>query len=121
MDVNGKTVGIVGTGKIGLIAANILKAFGTRVIAYDMYPNHEEMKKIGGEYVPLEQLLREADIISLHCPLNKDTYHLISTEQIATMKDGVMIINVSRGGLIDTDALVDGLENGKIGACGARC
>lgn len=117
-DIHGKTVGIIGTGKIGLIAAQIFKGFGTRILAYDKFPNVDEMKRIGGDYVSMEELMAQADIVSLHCPMLADTYHLINKERIAQMKDGVMLINVSRGGLIDTPALIDGLESGKVGSCG---
>ena len=111
-DLHGKTVGIVGAGKIGRVFADICKGFGMRVLAYDAYPNPNS----GLEYVELNQLLAESDIISLHCPLMDDTYHMINAEAIQTMKTGVTIINTSRGGLIDTEALIEGLLARKIGA-----
>lgn len=111
-DLHGKTVGVVGAGKIGRVFADICKGFGMRVLAYDAYPNPNS----GLEYVELNQLLAESDIISLHCPLMDDTYHMINAEAIQTMKTGVTIINTSRGGLIDTEALIEGLLARKIGA-----
>jgi D-lactate dehydrogenase len=111
-DLHGKTVGIVGAGKIGRVFADICKGFGMRILAYDAYPNPNS----GLEYVELNQLLAESDIISLHCPLMDNTYHMINAETIQTMKTGVTIINTSRGGLIDTEALIEGLLARKIGA-----
>ncbi len=111
-DLHGKTVGVVGAGKIGRVFADICKGFGMRVLAYDKYPNPDS----GLEYVSLSKLFRESDIISLHCPLTEDTYHLIGYGAIGMMKQGVTIINTSRGGLIDTDALIDGLLARKVGA-----
>lgn len=111
-DLHGKTVGIVGAGKIGRVFADICKGFGMRILAYDAYPNPNS----GLEYVELNQLLAESDIISLHCPLMDNTYHMINSETIQTMKTGVTIINTSRGGLIDTEALIEGLLARKIGA-----
>ncbi|GAB6189995.1 2-hydroxyacid dehydrogenase [Marinitoga arctica] len=113
-DLHGKNVGIIGTGKIGRITANILKGFGMNVLGYDKYPN----KEFVGEYVDLESLFKTSDIISLHCPLNKDTYHIINENTINLMKKGVMIINTSRGGLIDTKAVIKGLKTKKIGYLG---
>ena len=96
-DFHGKTVGVVGTGKIGRIFIDICKGFGMNVIAYDLFP----AKDSGIEYVPLDELLERSDIISLHCPLTDATWHLINTEAIGKMKKGVVIVNTSRGGLID--------------------
>ena len=112
-DLHGRTVGIIGTGKIGRIAGKILHGFGCRVLAYDLYPATEFAKY--GEYVALEELLSQADIISLHCPLTPETYHLIDAKAIARMKPGVMLVNTSRGGLIDTKAVITGLKSRKIG------
>lgn len=113
-DLHGKTVGIVGTGKIGRIFANICKGFGMRVLAFDKFPaNDPEI-----EYVDLPELFRNSDIISLHCPLTEDTNHIIDTSSIAQMKDGVIIINTSRGGLIDTEALINGMKTGKVYGAG---
>lgn len=111
-DLHGKTVGIVGTGKIGRVFADICRGFGMQILAYDKFPN----PTAGLEYVTLEELLRRSDIISLHCPLNEETEHMVDTAAIDQMKPGTVIINTSRGGLIDTDALIEGLKEGKIGA-----
>lgn len=111
-DLHGKTVGIVGAGKIGRVFADICKGFGMRVIAYDAYPNPSS----GLEYVDLDTIFTDSDIISLHCPLMDNTYHMINAAAIEKMKKGVTILNTSRGGLIDTDALIEGLLARKIGA-----
>ena len=113
-DLNGKTIGIVGTGKIGQVFAKICKGFGMNVLAFDPYPN----KNLELEYVTFEELCKKADIISLHCPLTKETYHLINEETIALMQDGVSIINTSRGALIDSEALLNAIKTGKIGSAG---
>ena len=112
-DLHGRTVGIVGTGKIGRIAGKILHGFGCRIVAYDLYPNQEFAEY--AEYVTLEELLSQSDIISLHCPLTPETHHLIDAKAIALMKPGVMLVNTSRGGLIDTKAAINGLKSRKIG------
>lgn len=117
-DINGKTVGVIGTGKIGKVFAKIMKGFGTRVIAYDVYHDDQAAKEIGYEYVTLEELLGESDIISLHCPLTPQTNKMINKDTISMMKDGVYIINTSRGKLIDTESLIERLEEGKIGGLG---
>jgi len=116
-DIYGKTVGIVGTGKIGVITAKLFQAFGCRVLAYDVQENPEVLEA-GIEYVKLGQLFRESDIISLHCPLVPATQHLIDGTSLAQMKDGVCIINTSRGGLIDTQAVYRALKSGKVGLLG---
>ncbi len=113
----GRTVGIIGTGKIGLILGQIMKGFGCNILAYDVYRN-PELEKIGGSYVELSDIFANSDIISLHCPLMPETHHLISTEAIAQMKPGMMIINTSRGALIDTQAVIEGLKSGQIGYLG---
>jgi D-lactate dehydrogenase len=115
-DMHGKTAGIVGTGKIGAIAARLLAAFGCQVLLYDPYEN-PECKSLG-RYVPLDELLAAADIVSLHCPLTPQTHHLIGERSIARMKPGVMLINTSRGALVDTQAVIDGLKSGKIAYLG---
>ena len=117
-DMHGKTVGIIGTGKIGKVVMEILKGFGMRILAYDAFPDKEYQKNAGFEYVDLERLYRESDIISLHCPLTKETYHLINETSIAKMKHDVMIINTGRGMLIDSKALIGGLKTGQIGFAG---
>lgn len=111
-DLHGKTIGIVGTGKIGQVFAQICQGFGMNILAYDKYPN----ASLGLNYVELPQLLAESDVISLHCPLTKETKHLISRDAIAAMKKGVVILNTSRGSLVDTDALIDGIKEKKVGA-----
>lgn len=116
-EINGRTVGIVGTGKIGRIVAKIMQGFDAKVIAFDPYPS-DECRKSGVEYVKLQKLFQESDIISLHTPLNPENYHLINDEAIRQMKKGVMIINTSRGGLIDTRAVIKGLKSGNIGSLG---
>ena len=117
-DMHGKTTGIIGTGRIGLVAAKILKGFGCTVLAYDVYKNEKAAEEIGFTYVSLDELYEKSDIISLHVPLMKETYHLVDENSIAKMKDGVMIINTSRGPLIDTHALIEGQKSGKIKAAG---
>lgn len=116
-DMHGKKVGIIGTGKIGLAAAKILAGFGCELTAFDPYKN-DEAREIGVRYVELDELLKESDIVTLHCPLNPKTHHLIDTAEIKKMKDGVMLINTSRGALINTVAVIDGLKSGKIGYLG---
>lgn len=113
-DLHGKTVGVVGTGKIGRCFIDICKGFGMKVIAYDKFPA-EELKV---EYVSLKKLFMESDIISLHCPLNEETLHLVDKAMISVVKEGVIIINTSRGALVDSEALIEGLTSGKIGAAG---
>jgi len=116
-DMHGKTVGIVGTGKIGQCLAEALHGFGCKLLGVDRYEN-EHCKEIGMEYVSFDEMLAQADIISLHCPLMPETHHLIGNEAVVHMKRGVMLINTSRGGLIDTKAVIDGLKSGKIGYMG---
>ena len=111
-DLHGKTVGIIGTGKIGRVFAGICRGFGMEILAYDPYPN----PNAGLHYVPLEELFRKSDIISLHCPLTEDTRHLIRAESIGQMKEGVVILNTSRGGLVNSEDLIQGLKSSKIGA-----
>ncbi len=116
-DIHGRTVGVVGTGKIGAIFARIMHGFGCPVLAYDVHENPECLE-LGVKYVPLDELLRSADIISLHVPLTRETHHLINAETLAQMKPGVMIVNTSRGGLIDTEALIGAIQSGRVGAVG---
>ena len=111
-DFHGKTVGVVGTGKIGRIFIDICRGFGMNVIAYDLFP----AKGSGIEYVSLDELLERSDIISLHCPLTDETRHMIDSGAIAKMKKGVVIVNTSRGGLIDAEALLEGIKARKVGA-----
>ena len=114
MDLYGKTVGVIGTGKIGQVFVNICKGFGMRVLAYDIFPN----ESLGYEYVDLDTLFLESDVISLHCPLTEKTHHIIDEEAVAKMKEHCYIINTSRGGLIDSKALLDALRERRIGGAG---
>lgn len=116
-NLNTKTVGVVGTGKIGAVFCSIMRGFGCRVLAYDLYEN-PSCVQAGVTYVGLETLLAEADIISLHCPLTPQTYHLINDDALTAMKSGVMLINTSRGALIDTVAAIQHLKSGQIGYLG---
>ena len=109
-DLRGKTIGIIGTGKIGEVFANISKGFGMEVLAYDPYTKCEGLK-----YVSLDEIFEKSDIISLNCPLTKENKHMINEESINKMKDGIFIVNTSRGALVDSDALIKGLKEGKIG------
>ncbi len=113
-DLRNKRVGIIGTGRIGQIVARILRGFGCSIRAYDPVRN-DDVKDLGVRYEDLETLLAECDVITLHCPLTPETHHLIDAAAIATMKPGVMLVNTSRGALIDTQAVVDGLKSGHIG------
>jgi D-lactate dehydrogenase len=116
-ELHGKTVGIVGTGKIGSVLARILHGFGCPLLAYDVTENPECID-LGVKYVPLKELLNSADIVSLHAPLTPETRHLINTENFSYMKPGAMLINTSRGALVDTRALIRTLKNGHLGAVG---
>lgn len=117
-NLHGRTYGLIGTGRIGLCAARIAKGFGCNVIASDPYPNMTESEKIGFRYLPFTDLLEQADIISLHMPLDIGTHHIINAESISHMKPGVILINTSRGGLVDTAALIKGLKDGRIAGVG---
>lgn len=116
-DMHGKTAGIIGTGKIGTVVARILAGFGCRLLAHDPYPN-DECRSLGATYVELPQLLAESDIVTLHTPLTPETYHLIDREALRLVKPGVMLLNTSRGALLDTRAVIDALKSGRIGALG---
>ncbi len=113
-DLHGKTVGIIGTGKIGRIFADICKGFGMNILAYDKFP----IPNSDLNYVELDELFRKSDIISLHCPLTEETHHIINDDAVESMKNGVVIVNTSRGGLIDTESLINGI---KVGIIGAAC
>ncbi len=115
--LNGKTVSVVGGGKIGIALIKIMKGFGCRVLCYDPMPS-EALIETGVELVDLEQVWVESDVISLHCPLIRPTYHIINTNTISQMKRGVMLVNTSRGGLIDTPAVIQALKSGQIGYLG---
>ena len=111
------TVGVIGTGRIGRTVLKNLSGFGCKLIAYDVYEN-EEVKNSGVTYVTLDEMWKQADVITLHAPLTEDNHHMINKEAISKMKDGVMIVNTARGGLIDSEALISGIESGKIGGAG---
>lgn len=115
-DISSCTVGIIGCGHIGTTVMRHLSGFGCRLLGYDLYQNDEVPKY--GSYVPLEELLAQSDVISLHMNASDENEHLINAERIAAMKDGAILINTARGRLIDTDALIEGLENGKLGGAG---
>lgn len=114
MDLCGKTLGVIGTGRIGKLFADMMAGFAMQVLAYDLYPDAGN----GMNYVDLNRLFAESDVISLHCPLTEQTKHIVNGDSIARMKEGVVIINTSRGGLIDTYALLEGLKTHKIGGAG---
>ncbi|MGJ3243141.1 MAG: 2-hydroxyacid dehydrogenase [Opitutales bacterium] len=114
VDLARRTVGVVGTGKIGSIAARIFRGFGCPVLAHDPYPNRD-LEKDAVRFCSWEELSAEADVIALFCPLTPDTYHLVGPGSLSRMKDGVIIVNTSRGGLIDARAAIEGLKSGKIG------
>ena len=116
-DIGERTVGIVGTGKIGVAVAEIMRGFGCRLLGYDVMVNPDAIAA-GVEYVELKELWRQSDVITLHAPLTPDTHHMVDTFAIATMRRGVMIINTSRGALVDTNAAIEGLKSGQIGYLG---
>ncbi len=117
-DMCGKTVGVVGTGKIGKTVIGVLKGLGMNVIAFDLYPDIKAAEVLGYSYVTLDELYAQSDVITLHCPLTKETEYLICEESIAKMKDGVMIINTGRGKLVHTKHLIEGLVSLKVGYAG---
>ncbi|HZJ16524.1 MAG TPA: 2-hydroxyacid dehydrogenase [Chthoniobacteraceae bacterium] len=114
-DLHGKTAGIIGTGKIGRITAQILRGFGMRVLAFDPYPSPEWAKQYGIEYTEPKTLARECEVISLHTPLTPETHHIINAKTLELVKPGTILINVSRGALIDTKALIEALKSGRVG------
>ena len=114
-DIHGKTVGVIGTGKIGKCFIKIMNGFGANVLAYDIFEDKDAEKVLNFRYVTLDELYEKSDIISLHCPLTEENEKMINHETMSKMKDGVYIINTSRGKLIDTDSLIERLEEGKIG------
>ncbi len=116
-DLNGRTIGIVGTGRIGAVVAKIMTGFGCKVLGYDSYRN-PQCESIGVEYVELPYLLAHSDIITLHCPLTPETHHLIDDKTIAMVKSEAILINTSRGALIDTNAMITALKSGHIGGLG---
>lgn len=119
LDIRGRelgrmTVGVVGTGKIGEMVIRILQGFGCRILAYDLYPK-KELEGMA-QYVPLKELLGQADLITFHTPATEETYHMVNQDTLSLMKDGVVLINMARGSIMDTDALIEALEKGKVGA-----
>lgn len=116
-DLVGKTVGVVGTGQIGATFARIMAGFGCQLLAYDPSPN-PRVEALGARYLPLDELLAEAQIISLHCPLNEHTRHLINPDSLSRMQHGAMLINTGRGALVNTPALIDALKSGQLGYLG---
>ncbi|MBC8753515.1 2-hydroxyacid dehydrogenase [Kordia sp. YSTF-M3] len=117
-DLNNKTVGIIGTGKIGSIMCKIMHGFGCKLIAHDIEENHDLITQYNLEYLPLQDVCEQADIISLHVPLNTETHQLIDESLLSKMKDGVVIINTARGRVIHTEHVINALKSGKIGALG---
>ncbi|CAH7361018.1 D-lactate dehydrogenase [Vibrio chagasii] len=113
----GKAVGVIGSGKIGLATMRILKGLGMNILCYDPYPNPLAVE-LGATYVELDELYKESDVISLHCPMSKENYHLLDATAFEKMKDGVMIVNTSRGELLDSTAAIEALKQSKIGALG---
>ena len=116
IELKGKTVGVIGTGKIGQAFIQICKGFGMQILAYDKYPNVELTKEDAVTYVTLDHLLQNSDIISLHCPLTEETYHIIDARALNSCKNGVILLNTSRGALVDTEALLNGIKSRKVGA-----
>ncbi len=114
-NIHGRTIGVVGTGKIGQAFVRIAMGFGARVIAYDKYPS-KKMEKLGVEYVGFDDVLAKSDILSLHCPLTPDTEHLINAKSLEKIKKGAMLVNTSRGKLVDTAAVIESLKNDHLGS-----
>lgn len=114
VDLNGKTVGVIGTGKIGVIFARIMGGFGCRVVGYDPYRN-PAFEAAGASYVSLDDLLSSSDVVSLHCPLTDDTRHIVNAETLARAKHGSILVNTSRGGLVDTESAIQALKTGQLG------
>ncbi|MCD6373693.1 MAG: hydroxyacid dehydrogenase [Thermococcus sp.] len=118
IEVEGKTLGVVGFGRIGYEVAKIAKALGMNLLLYDPYPNEERAKEVGGKFVSLEELLKESDVVTLHVPLIDATYHLINEERLKLMKPTAILINAARGAVVDTEALVKALQEGWIAGAG---
>lgn len=116
-DLHGRTVGVVGTGQIGIAVARIMKGFGCRLLGFDPYPN-EDCKSLDMEYLSIDDLLSRSDVVTLHCPLTPQTRHLINVDSVQRMKRGAMLINTSRGAVIDTQAVIDAMKSGQIGYLG---
>lgn len=116
-DLNGQTVGVIGTGKIGRVFARIMTGFGCQLIGYDKIPS-PDFEAMGGRYVPLPELAARSGIVSLHCPLTPETHHLVNAKALALVKPGAILINTSRGALVDTEAAIEALKSGRLGALG---
>ncbi|MEA2026538.1 MAG: 2-hydroxyacid dehydrogenase [Chloroflexota bacterium] len=116
-DLHDRCVGVIGTGRIGTVFARIMSGFGCRLMAYDPYPN-DAMRELGAKYVDLPELFAESEIIALHAPLTPETHHIVNRESLELVKPGVMIVNTSRGGLIDTEAAIEALKDGRLGYLG---
>ncbi|MBR5011753.1 MAG: 2-hydroxyacid dehydrogenase, partial [Clostridia bacterium] len=114
-DLHGKTVGVIGTGKIGKVFIDICRGFGMRVLAYDKYPS-KEIEREGVRYASLDEVLAESDVISLHCPLTEETYHIIDEKALEMCKKGVILLNTSRGALVDAEGLLEAIKSRKVGA-----
>lgn len=117
-DLLGKTIGIIGTGAIGAYTAKIAYGFGMKILTYDPFPNEELKEKLGAEYVELDRLYKESDIISIHAPSKKENFHMVNDNAFSQMKDGVVIINTARGEIVDTNALYKALVSGKVSGAG---
>ncbi len=117
-NLQGKTLGIVGTGKIGQNVAKIAKGFEMNIIGFDAFPNQKAADELGFKYLPLEELLAQSDVVTLHVPYNKDTHHLINTSNIGKFKPGALLINTSRGEVAETEAILQGLKNNILGGVG---
>ena len=117
-DLKNKTIGIIGTGRIGKEMIKIAKGFGMNVIAYDPFPNQETAKQMNFEYMSLNELLQRSNIISIHCPYTKETHHLINKENIQIIKKGAYLVNTARGGIVETDALIEALQNKTLAGAG---
>ncbi len=115
-DLHGKTVGVIGTGKIGKVFVNICRGFGMKVLAYDKYPDKTLEDGDSVRYVELDELFEKSDVISLHCPLTEETYHIINEDSLGKCKKGVVLLNTSRGALVDAEALLAGIKSRKVGA-----
>lgn len=113
-DLHGKTVGVIGTGKIGLIFARIMTGFGCTVVGHDKYRS-ADFEALGGHYVAIDELLRCSDVVSLHCPLTPETHHIVNAEALAAVKRGCILVNTSRGGLVDTECAIAALKTGQLG------
>ncbi|MEK7506277.1 MAG: NAD(P)-dependent oxidoreductase [Patescibacteria group bacterium] len=118
IDLKGRTIGIIGTGRIGLESARIANGFGMKIIAYDVIENAAAAKELGFIYLPLEELLKQSDVLTIHCPLTPETHHLINTKNVGLIKKGAYLVNTARGPIVETDALVKALQDGTLAGAG---